>query len=296
VLACRVRTGHTGWWFWTFPMGLEFDARMTNSTTYYSNNKKYIIVMTDGMSGYTCGTCGTATACSGTCTSTSGTQDCHTGHCCTGNGGLECTNNWCDYAANDAICSACSAYNNYDIKVYSIGFGPVIDCQSANTTLTGIASCGHGTYYGSKDPDKLKFIYGAIAEEILNVTNRSQTINITGGNMAPSILYPESYIEFGYTPVNNASYGEISVTDNKMLFTSPDNCTGSLPISSIVTAVSDAKVTSYSAEHWTDYLSVNGWGYTTWAFTEANTPYWETPTWCRYQALISRRARTTPYI
>jgi len=88
--------------------------------------------------------------------------------------------------------------NNYDIKVYSIGFGPVIDCQSANTTLTGIASCGHGTYYGSKDPDKLKFIYGAIAEEILNVTNRSQAINITSGNMAPSILYPESYIEFGY--------------------------------------------------------------------------------------------------
>jgi hypothetical protein len=249
LLACRVRV-HSN--------DIFFDVRLSNSTNTTSTNKKYIITMTDGMSGYTCGTCGTQPTCPGTCTDTFGAQDCHTGTCCSGTGGTECTNTRCDNAGNDAICTACSAYSQYGIKVYSVGFGPVISCTKANYTLTNIAQCGHATYFGSSDPNQLRFIYGAIAEAILNVTNRSQTINITSGDMAPSILYPESYIEFGYTPISNATYGEISVTDNKTLFSSPNNCNSNLSISPIVTAVSDAKVTSYSGEHWTDYLRVNG--------------------------------------
>ena len=251
LLACRVRVHNDD---------VFFDARLSNSTNTTSTNKKYIITMTDGMSGYTCGTCGTQPTCLGTCTDTLGSQDCHTGTCCTGGGGSECTSTRCDYTGNDAICTACSAYAQYGIKVYSIGFGPINSCPKANYTLTNVAQCGHATYFGSSDPNQLRFIYGAIAGEILNVTNRSQSINITSGDMAPSILYPESYIEFGYTPVSNATYGEISVTDNKTLFSSPNNCNSNLSVSSIVTAVSDAKVTSYSGEHWTDYLNVNGIG------------------------------------
>jgi hypothetical protein len=240
LLACRVRVHNDD---------VFFDARLSNSTNTTSTNKKYIIVMTDGVANYHCGACGAPPTCSGTCTSTSGTD---TG--C----GTSCTSSACDPAINDSVCSACRAYSQYGIKTYSIGFGPVSTCQNGNDTLTNIASCGHAAYYYSSDPNQLRFIYGAIADAILNVTNRSQTINVTSGDMAPSILYPESYIEFGYTPVSNSTFGEISVTDNKTLFTSTNNCNSNLSISSIVTAVSDAKVTSYSSEHWTDYLNVNG--------------------------------------
>lgn len=169
----------------------------------------------------------------------------------------DCFTSSCSASRNDAICSACTAYSDSGIKVYSVGFGPVAtNCPDANYTLTNIAQCGHGKYYASSDPNQLRFIYGAIAEEILNTTYKSQTINITG-NMTPSILSPESYIDFYYTPPTNYSaYGEISLTQETDRFNNTNDCTGILYIPSIAKA-SDVMVTSYSSEHWTDYVKVN---------------------------------------
>ena len=255
VLACRVRSGTS-----SGKTGTAFNAMITAS------QKRYIIVMTDGVTGFSCGECGSnpgcsnpAGLCSGSCTQTSAdSSQWGPDYQCSGTPPGSCTDSNCQPAINDAICSARRAYNNYFVKLYSVGFGPVATCSNGQQTLQNIAQCGNGSYYASSDANQLQMIYNDIAQEILNETNKSQTINITGGTVEPSILYPESYIQFGYTPISNATYGEISLTANTTLFTTPTNCnSNNLNISSIITAVSDAKVTSYSSEHWTDYLKVN---------------------------------------
>ncbi|MFZ2456611.1 MAG: VWA domain-containing protein [Candidatus Altiarchaeia archaeon] len=247
VLACRVRC--SSFWYWG---GTAFDARLIATyVTNASQNKKYIIAMTDGLTGYRCGNSGACPypGCTGTCTNTEGNM------VCDGNPD-KCTGSSCYDAIDDAICSSCRAYSQNGIKVYSIGFGPVVDCPNANYTLTNIASCGNATYYGSSDAGQLRFIYGAIAESIINASYRSQTIEIVG-DMATSILYPESHIDFEYSsPVNYSIYGEISLTQETPRFNDTATCTGYLYVPSIAT-VSEAKVTSYSADHWTDYVAVN---------------------------------------
>ncbi|MBN2250891.1 MAG: VWA domain-containing protein [Candidatus Altiarchaeota archaeon] len=215
-----------------------------------SEKGKYIIVMTDGITGYDCGNCGGSPGCSGSCTDTNG------GPVCGGNP-TDCTGPQCDDAIEDAICASCRANKDYGVHVYSVGFGPVsVDCPNANYTLREIAECGNASYYGSSSASELKEIYTGIAEYIVNVTYQSQSMGISG-NITRTILYPESYMEFSYTPpANYSSYGEISLTQNTERFNNTDNCTGYIYTSSIA-AISDAKVTSYSSEHWTDYVRIN---------------------------------------
>ncbi|HDH41350.1 MAG TPA: VWA domain-containing protein [Candidatus Altiarchaeales archaeon] len=248
VLACRVRSG-SGW----SRRGIEFDAKLTVPST----NKKYIIVMTDGITGYHCGGCSYTAPCNcgGSCTNTGGAYDCD------GNPS-DCTGSQCDTAINDAICSSERAHSDLNATVYSIGFGPVsTGCPNANRTLRGIADCGKGSYYGSQNASELADIYSGIASEIVNASYYSQTITLTGGvtgNVTNATLYgyPESYIEFTYTPINTSYYGRISVTEKSDRFNDPVNCVGHVLIPESVN-VSEMKVTSYSAEFWTDYLSLN---------------------------------------
>ncbi len=248
VLACRVRSG-SGW----SRRGIEFDAKLTVP----SSNKKYVIVMTDGITGYSCGGCAYTAPCdcSGSCTSTTGSYEC-------GGNPSDCTGTQCDTAINDAICSSQRAHDDLNATVHSIGFGPIsVGCPNANRTLSGIADCGNGSYYGSQNASELADIYGDIAEDIVNASYYSQTLTLVGnvtGNVTNATLYgyPESYIEFTYTPINFSLYGMISLTQKSERFNDPVNCVGYVLIPGNVN-VSEMKVTSYSAGFWTDYLSLN---------------------------------------
>jgi hypothetical protein len=248
VLACRVRSG-LGW----SRRGIEFDAKLTVP----SSNDKYILVMTDGITGYHCGGCGYIPPCncSGGCTSTAGAYDCN------GNPS-DCTGSQCDTAINDAICGSRRAHEDLNATVHSIGFGPIsAGCPNANRTLIGIADCGNGTYYGSQNATELSDIYTGIASDIVIATNRSQTIELMGGgieNVTNARLYgyPESYLEFVYTFANTSMYGGISLTQKSDRFNDPVNCVGHVPIPEGVN-LSEMKVTSYSEEFWTDYLGLN---------------------------------------
>ncbi len=247
VLACRVRCGSTA-----SMRGIEFDAELT-----ISSSNKYIIVMTDGITGYHCGSCDYSIPCncSGTCSSTSGNYDCN------GNPS-DCNGAQCDTAINDAICSSQRANTDLNATVHSIGFGPIAsDCMNANRTLLGIADCGTGSYYGSQNATELANIYSGIAEDIVTATNSSQTIVLSGGsssNLTNSVLYgyPQSYIDFVYTAPNFETYGLISITQKSERFNDSINCVGHVSIPGNVN-VSEMKVTSYSAAHWTDYLKIN---------------------------------------
>ncbi len=172
----------------------------------------------------------------------------------------------CQCEMQNANWSSCRAHNDLNATVYSIGFGPVANCPMGNWTLRAIADCGNGSYYASSNASELELIYRTIAQDIVNVSYRAQTARITG-NITPSILYPESYIEFSYTPAINATaYGEITLTQDTERFNDTENCTGILFVPEIARVV-DAKVTSYSAEYWTDYLNVSNSHGSTIAYT-----------------------------
>ena len=100
-------------------------------------------------------------------------------------------------AGNDAVEDACRAHNYTNVTVYSIGFGPVSGCGLANQTLNDIANCGNGSYYSGTNATQLEEIYSRIAEEIVNVSYRAQTVELKNPSM-DNVLYPDSYIELNY--------------------------------------------------------------------------------------------------
>lgn len=227
---------------------------LQNSTP---TRRKYIIVMTDGVTGYHCGGCSLTAPCNcgGVCSNTVGTYECD------GNPS-DCDGTQCDTAINDSICSSKRAHDVMNATVHSIGFGPIAtDCSNANKTLLRIAECGNGSYYGSENASELAEIYASIAGYIINASYYSQTIALTGTgteNLTGSILYgyPQSYLDFTYTAPNASRYGLISLTQKSDRFNDPINCVGHITIPENVN-VSEMKVTSYSAEFWTDYLRID---------------------------------------
>ncbi|MFA6035662.1 MAG: hypothetical protein WC759_01770, partial [Candidatus Micrarchaeia archaeon] len=183
-----------------------------------------------------------AVQCNGT--STSGTQVC-------GGTSNDCDTGACTCASNNAIFSAGRAHDDLDVTVHTIGFGPVDTCSIANVTLRNAAIAGNGSYFYSSDPAQLLEIYRLLAHTILNQSFSHQLTVITGN--VSTELFPDSYIEFNYTPEMPAlGYREINVPMETPRFSS---CEGSFFIPAQFN-VSDIRVTSYSADYWTDNVSV----------------------------------------
>jgi hypothetical protein len=193
---------------------------------------KFIILMTDGQTGYQC----SASSCFGN--ATTGYNSC----------GASCTGTSCDCAIDNANYSACRS-RALPSTVYSIGFGPVSTCSNGNKTLQRVAECGGGAYYYSSDAAELQDIYANLAQAINNqsVTFVSQAANVTGiaSNMT---LYPGSYIEFQYSPnAQGAGFRQISLSAETDAF---NGCNGSFFVPP-ADSIDGVKVTSYSAGLWT---------------------------------------------
>ncbi len=165
-------------------------------------------------------------------------------------------------AKQQAIDFACDAYENYGIISHAVGFGSGAD----NATLQGIADCGRGMFRASGDAEELKQIYKDVAGAMISFN--TQRANISG-TYTSTTLYPDSYIEYNYTPSANLDYGEISLTFDSLTFgetsgnlsvESPKNGSYWIPPSG---GVVDAKATSYSSEFWTSVLNMkneaSGW-------------------------------------
>lgn len=158
-----------------------------------------------------------------------------------------------------AVNEACDAFQNHDIQVYTIGFGEDAD----NALLQDIADCGNGTWKASTNYTGLEEIYKGLASQMAgpSVIYDFQSIISSEAN---STLHPDSYIELNYTPVIlPREYGEISLTRDGNRFRDFTGDSVDIPckegwynISEDVKIV-DSKMTSYSAEFWTDRLSVN---------------------------------------
>lgn len=228
-----------------------------------ATRKKFIVVMSDGIPTHQCGSAG-VDECEGTRDGSPGNEGLWLGFGSGCYGGADdCDTVDCLCAMQNANWSSCRVHNDLNTTVYSIGFGPVADCWSANWTLQAVANCGGGKYAASNNATELRKIYTNVASEIVEITYLAQTVNMTEEAAWNNILYPDSYIEFNYTPiVIPYEYGEISLTRETPRLR---NFTGDdidIPykegwfVVSNKTKVVDAKVTSYSSEYWTDRLYV----------------------------------------
>ncbi|MDP4039653.1 MAG: VWA domain-containing protein [Candidatus Pacearchaeota archaeon] len=145
---------------------------------------------------------------------------------------------------DDAIQAACDAYNQYGIKVNTIGYGDIVDVD----TLSRIAECGGGFFINQPNVTQLLQSYQQLIEQIF-IAYSLQTVQ-TSSNVF-NILYPDSYIEFNYTK-EQVPYGLIITTENQFV----DSSTGYFEIPSDAIPL-ETKVTSYSGPHWTQFLRIN---------------------------------------
>jgi hypothetical protein len=152
--------------------------------------------------------------------------------------------------AEEAIEAACQAREDYGITVYAVGFSNSAD----NDTMRAIAECGDGLFTQSDNTVALQDFYDDVAQSIVSLSRHAQTVELTG-ELSASVLYGDSYIGINYSPqVSPAQFGEIALNFEEKNF---QNCTFNVSIPAGV-RVTDAKLTSYSSEHWTDGLMVNG--------------------------------------
>ncbi|MFA4953333.1 MAG: vWA domain-containing protein, partial [Candidatus Pacearchaeota archaeon] len=154
-------------------------------------------------------------------------------------------------AKQDAIQSACDAYNDYGIKVYSVGFGSDTD----EATLQAISSCGKGSYYYGNVED-LVDVYREIAQEIISASYIEQTVvaeNIRTKLFADSYILIDYTQEIPYGLVISAESPEFGNTISEGSFYIPNN-----------TNIYEVKVTSYSGSKWTDKVEVHNESSSNW--------------------------------
>ena len=154
-------------------------------------------------------------------------------------------------AKAEAIKYACNYSITYNITFYTIAFGVSAD----NTTLKNISEdCSNGKFFYSDNKSQLIIDFNQIGEDILSLTFTLQKTVASGVN---STLYPNSYLELQYVPeVSPFVFGKIPIT----LETDPfgnNITTGNISIPANVN-VTEALVTSYSSDRWTERATING--------------------------------------
>ncbi|MBN2454474.1 VWA domain-containing protein [Candidatus Woesearchaeota archaeon] len=149
-----------------------------------------------------------------------------------------------------AINEAQDACNNYNISVSSVAFG-----GDADTATLQAMICNGGSFYNATNVSALISAYEEIAEHINNVTYSEQVINVSGGAPAEGILFEDSYIEYNYTPNVIQTFGVIPATLETPRF--GNNVSESVLELLPEMQLNEVRVTSYSAETWTDNLTVS---------------------------------------
>ncbi len=218
IIAARLYNKEECFLIWCWPTDVAFDLELVISESEINQTKlKAMIVMTDGEANYAC------------------------------DGFYNITK-----AKEEAIDAACDAYNDFGIKVFTVGFGYSADSE----TLIAMANCSDGQYFNSTSVEELVETYKIISRQIMEYSS-TQSINYS--DLISSHLYPESYIEFNYTPiVSPPEYGKIPMTiegpvfgnniSERLLYIPPDS------------ELIELTATSYSADRWTSYVNVSNSG------------------------------------
>lgn len=161
-----------------------------------------------------------------------------------GQSNVQCSEQGTGDANLDAVQAACDAYNNYGIKIYTVGFGENAD----EATLQSMAECGDGSYYYSEVEDLVQ-IYEQVAEEIIAASYYEQTAEAVGDIY--TVLYPDSYIEIDYQSTT-IPYGLILTAESNG-FGDDGKGTFSVPQDA---EILEANALSYSGSKWTSNVFI----------------------------------------
>ncbi|MBN1275695.1 hypothetical protein JXA12_05400, partial [Candidatus Woesearchaeota archaeon] len=156
-----------------------------------------------------------------------------------------------DEPGDDAIQAACDAAEDYAVVVHAVGFSDEADEE----VLSRIAACGNGLFYKSDDVGELVTFYQDVALSILEATRRSQSLVFSsGGDVQQSILYNDSCIIINHS----STYHQPHPNEIELVFQTPQfgACEANITVPQGL-RVSDAKVVSYSGEHWTSLVKVD---------------------------------------
>jgi hypothetical protein len=203
--------------------------RARNNLTV-SNNSKFMIILSDGDANICC---------------TSLSDYVGTGSSFGCGAGANNPLNWSILAGQ----TACA--NN--ITVFTIGFGTGMSAAGKNAMMK--TACNTSLYYNATDTAELQAVFNNITQQILLAANfSSQTVTVVG-DYTPSRIYGGSYLDIFYNPLIDASeQNKIEVITETAQF---NGCDASIDIPPNID-IRDAFVTSYSSNHWTNFLSVNG--------------------------------------
>ncbi|MFH1331787.1 MAG: hypothetical protein ABIH63_00700 [archaeon] len=219
------RTGNQKTWILR---NINLSTISTNESIEYERSKS-MLIMSDGEANTRIG-------------------DCHN----YGGWGCSTVSGW-ETPSQETIRKACEAHNLYNISIYAVAFGNV--GSQAISTLNQSACCDNcDHFYTSNDAEELVEIYKRIAQDMVIISFAQQGLNVTG-NVTESTLYPDSYIEVTYTPTSTLKYGNIPVPLESLPFGN-NISEGIFEVPTNVNVL-DVKVTSYSSDKWTDYLSIN---------------------------------------
>ncbi len=151
---------------------------------------------------------------------------------------------------------SCYLHNSRNISIYSVAFGTSSSINGTKT-LNLSAACDNSThFYTTTDVSAIADIYQDIASSIVSgfSTRESQAMIFSGSAFAESTLYPDSYIAYNYTSLISPPVpGEIEITFESSKF---NDCSPTINLPSGMRII-DAKITSYSGQHWTNYLSID---------------------------------------
>jgi hypothetical protein len=216
------------------------------------NRTRAIILMSDGLPTHC-----TGAGCSGLNT-TYGSQICEgfcdeNGNNCNNFANM-CTDSTCGAAIDNAATVAQRLVTDFNVTIYTVGFGPVSSCANATQLLQRIATMSNGTYQSSDDPQALKLIYRNISQSILQqVALEAQTLQVPS-NISYALLENDSFISITHDALPAPPLNMIEVTRQTTQFGS---CTPSIQLPSQL-VYTEGVIVSYSGPHWTDRLVVNG--------------------------------------
>ena len=232
IIAAKLYNRESCWWYWCWATEVAFDVELTvkPGENLTAGRPQAVILMTDGQTNYECSQQGYTPDLNG--------------------------DGYPDRPEDDAIQSACDAYENHNIRVYTVGFGSGAD----ENTLQEMSQCGDGDYYSSDNVNELVESYEEIYEEMVDYT-KTQIGN--SSSVEKSRLFSDSYISLNYTNDNSEeSYGKIPLTvETDILGNNITKGTITIPDGA---DVKEARITSYSADKWTYTAAINNSaGYTT---------------------------------
>ncbi len=214
-----------------------------------ASRKRFVVLMTDGESGYRCSSSSSSSGPTATC---SGSQRRYNGTSTTGSScgyGCTSTSNLANF--NNTIWSSNRTHINLEANVSTIGMA-VSNCFNANWTLAETARVGGGIYRPGNNANDLLAIYESLAQSIVQLSYVEQSVIASG--LQKTTLYPDSYLKFNYTK-KEVPYG-IALSYRTGNF--GNNITqGSFFIPLNSTAI-EVNALSYSGPKWTDNATLNG--------------------------------------